>query len=230
MRTAIQIVGAVIGAIVYVIGIMFNLQGLVAMIAGIVITPPIFYWIGFTIFGGFMWWIIYSKQSYINKLESGRPQFTLDDKSGATVHIDTQKSKAIVSLRIYFKNIGSKPAHEFRMRVGVAPDGAPEQFKPFDERTSANRIDPESNLGYGYTYELTQTYTEKDSKKIVAQPGILIYCRLDYSDTPPSKESYNEEWWLSCRFDRAGLAALSLERKGELEPYVKLAYPQKAST
>lgn len=184
--------------------------------------------IGFVGFVAVVVWIIYDKQRKIAKFEQRRPELTLGGRTGATARFIEQTSTMHIALQIYFKNKGLKAAYQFRLRVGFAPDGAPNQFKILDERTSANRLDPDSSNEYGYTYDLATKCEEKDGKKIISRIGTLIHCALNYSDSPSGGKSYDDEWWFSYRTDRQGLGALSLKRKEELEPYVRLAYQQRA--
>lgn len=220
--TVVQLVGAILSGLNVAIPLVLNARSIL----------PEWNWeyhalLGFIAFVGVMVWIINDKQRKINKFEQRRPELTLGGRTGAIARFIEQTSEMHIALQLYFKNQGSKAAYQFRLRVGFAPDGAPSQFKPLDERTSANRIDPGS-MEYGYTYDLVTKYEEKNGKKVIARIGTLIHCALNYSDSPSGGKSYDDEWWFSYRTDRQGLGALSSKRKEELEPYVKLAYQQKA--
>ncbi len=100
--------------------------------------------IGFVAFALFIGWIIYDKQSHINKLESGRPEITEGNQTGINMVIDEQGSEFKVDVGLYFKNRGAKAAYQFSLKVGSAPANAPNQFKFIEERTSSNRIDANS--------------------------------------------------------------------------------------
>ena len=181
--------------------------------------------LGFIAFCFFIGWIIYSKQRQIDKDESGSPPFALGNQTGATIQLKEESSEMHVALGIFFKPKGLKPAYQFRLNVGSAPDGHPNQFAFIPpEMSNANRIDPNSDLEYGAVFRGVQKYEQKDGKQQMPFRGLLIFCVLNYTDSPLGGKSYSEEWWLSYNFTSKLMGALSLERKGNLEPYVRLAY------
>lgn len=186
--------------------------------------------IGFIAFCVFIGWIIFSKQSQINKYESGRPQLTIGDKTSLTRDVREKEHKVIFGLHMYHQNSGLKPAYQLRIRVGYALEGKPEGFILFSENTSSNPVYPDgSQWGIQHTFE--QQYEIKDGQNILkATRGVLIHCVLDYQDAPTKGKAYHEEWWYSYNFERQSLSALSIPRKKELEPYVKLAYQREGST
>ncbi len=218
-RRIIQTGGAILLGLNVAIPMYLNAQGLL----------PMWQWqyhalIGFLAFSVFVGRIIFSQQSHINKLESGRPQLTIGDKTEINVQLREEESMEVNSLYLRYQNTGSRPAYQFRMRVGYAPEGSPGEFKLFDENTSANPIyqsDPQQGVLHTFAYK----YEVKDGKKTTGAPkGVLIHCALSYSDAPSGGKSYNEEWWYSYRFDEQRFSQLSIVRKAELEPHVKLAY------
>jgi len=186
--------------------------------------------IGFAAFCAFIGWIIYSKQSQINKYESGRPELILGDYSGAGTKEIEGKSQVKVSISISFRNVGKKPAYQFCLRMGYSPYDKPGLFKHVGETTSANRIDSGGTLEYGEEYNFVEPYIEKNGRKVVGKMGWMIYCLLSYRDLHSGGRLYTDEYWFSYRFEYPKLATLSIQKKEELEQYVRQVYQAKQLT
>jgi len=183
--------------------------------------------IGFLVFAIFVGWIIYSKQSHINRLESGRPELTLGRTIGIVRREFDEKTSTIkIELSISFRNIGIKSAYQFHSRIGLAPDNAPNKFELLDEETSVNRIDPNNDFEISHTLSGFVKYKEKDGKKVIPQTYTIIHCLVNYSDSPSDGEFYKDEWWLSYRADKGNFDMVSQRQKDALEPYVRMAYKQ----
>jgi|GEM_PF-4279089 len=177
---------------------------------------------GFIVFAFITWIKVY-------QLESKRPQITLGDKTNITQNIIDTEKKAVNVLQLYYKNSGELPAYRFSMRVGYAIEGNPSSFVLFSQNSSANPIFP-SAPEQGIIHTFTFQYQEKDGKMIVTQvpKGVLVHCKAEYSNKPYNGKMFNDEWWYSYRLDKQMMSHLSIPRKNELEPYVRLAYKNKS--
>lgn len=182
------------------------------------------YLIGFVVFGGIMWWIIADKDSELDRLRDGRPQLTLGKSVGVKREFDEKRKELRIELRFSFKNVGKKAAYRFRCRCGFAPEDDVSKFKCLKEKTSVNRIDPDSDyeteLGIGGFIK----YNVRNGVKIIPKEKTLVYFMVSYSDCQDDGNLYRDEWWFSYRADGQRLGLVSEEQRNLLEPYVRKAY------
>lgn len=179
---------------------------------------------GFIAFAVFMGWIIFGKQSHINKLESGRPKMTLGNRIKASTSI--RESDMDILLRLLFRNAGTKPAYQVIFKVGVAPAQEPQAFCGLPNETTANPIDPDTDLEYGRDITLRQK-SERDNYgtfHIVGAKEWLIYSAIKYSDSPSGGKWYEDEWWFYYKAQGRNLQDATLNQKQELEHYVRQAF------
>ena len=179
---------------------------------------------GFLAFALFVGWIIFSKQSHINKLESGRPNMTIGNRIKASTSI--RESELDILLKILFRNAGTKPAYQAIFKLGIAPAQEPRAFWSLPNETTANPIDPDTDLEFGRDITLRQK-TEQDSygnRKILGAKEWLIYSAIKYSDSPSGGKWYEDEWWFHYKAQGKDLQDATLEQKQQLEQYVRRVF------
>jgi len=218
-KARVKTVGAILSGV-------YTAGSLILAASGLLPNWPqqLHYLIGFIVFAGIMWWIIADKDSELNSLRAGRPQLTLGKSVGVKREVDENRSEIKIELRFSFKNVGGKAAYRFRCRVGFAPESDVSRFKLLEERTSVNRIDPDSDFETELFISGFVKYSEKDGVKKVPTGRSLIHYMVSYSDCPDNGKLYRDEWWFSYRADRERLGMVSEEQRNLLEPYVRKAY------
>lgn len=170
-------------------------------------------------------------QLTIDDLKQGRPQFTIGKQAGLEIKPNEATSELLLLLRLYYRNTGQKPAYNWHMRVGYAPDGHPKLFAFIPpEMSSANRIDNNTDIEYGSDFPSAVKYEVKDGKKQIQFEGALVFCALEYTDSEIGGNEYREEMWYTYKFDIGRMGNLSIPRMKQLEPYVRLAYQQEKSS
>lgn len=219
-KTTIQVVGVALSALNVAIPLWLNAQQLL----------PLWQWqlhaiIGFLAFAGFMIWIVYDKQYFINRLQSGRPNIILSDRI-TSEHINFKdRCEFNVILNILFRNIGTKPAFQLSINIGFAPTNKPHDFRMSKEKTIANPIAPNSNLKFNRMINIKQQYTLiGDDMQFSVYQDWLIYCAIKYSDSSTTGRWYEEKWFLYYMFPCNHLDHASIKQKEMLEPYIIDAY------
>ncbi len=178
--------------------------------------------IGFIAFCIFIGWVIFSKQIYINKLESGRPIMTLGNRVKAETVINEANSEMDIKTRILFRNSGTKNAYQLVFRAGIASAQDVSSSMALRDETSANLVAPNTDLEFGRDITLRQKYEISDNKRKFSGPTEwLIYSAVLYSDSPSKGKQYIDEWWFHYRFQGKDLQDATLEEKQKLEPYIR---------
>ena len=219
-KAIFQTVGAIVLGFNVAIPMVLDAQGLFPDL------PYQYYTlIGFLAFAIYMSFIIFSKQSHINKLESGRPVMTLGNRARAKTVNNEAAYIMDTTFRLLFRNAGAKNAYRLIFRAAFASAQDPTSFTALPDEASANLIAPNTNLEFGRDVTVKQPYEWKDNKRTFPQPAEwLIYSAVIYSDKPIGGKQYKDEWWFFYRLLGKDLQDASLEQKGELEPHVKAAF------
>uniref|UniRef100_A0A6M3L1Y4 Uncharacterized protein n=1 Tax=viral metagenome TaxID=1070528 RepID=A0A6M3L1Y4_9ZZZZ len=187
--------------------------------------------IGFVVFVIVIGWIIWGQRATINELKSGRPQFTLDERSKLDLQSqEDDELKYSFIFDVFFRNIGTIPAYHWRMKFGSCPDGLPNHFAFQDkEYSSANRIDIGNTVGK--QYRGTVKYELHEGKKLPPSlKRFLVYCEIHYSDAEINGKGYKEEFYYSYKFDIGQIGNMSLRQKEELIPHVNKAHVAEGAT
>ena len=178
---------------------------------------------GFLAFAVFVGWIIFSKQSHINKLESGRPIMTLGNRAKAETVNHEASSEMDIMLRVLFRNSGTKNAYRLKFRVGIAAAQDPSQCKALPDETSANLVAPDTKLEFGRDIIIRQKYAKTSDNRLtfVGPTEWLIYSAVIYGDAPSRGKQYTDEWWFYYRIEGKDLQDATVEQKEKLEPYIR---------
>ena len=216
----IKIVGIIAGIMVTCVGIVFNIRETV-MIAGYAVNPSILLGVGFSLFAGFMGWIVHSQQKRIYELEgTNRPIITIGSTIKGSTYVRDADSKVDTTMRLGFRNGGNRPAYRIHVKIGYAPAQRPDLFRPESGVNNPNRIDP--GVEFAIDFRMTQKFAKTpEGKRGVVSIETLVYCGIRYSDSPIDGQWHEDEWWFKYTLDDRFMSFASIQQKEMLEPYVR---------
>ncbi|MFC2039169.1 hypothetical protein ACFLST_00025 [Chloroflexota bacterium] len=157
------------------------------------------------------------------KLEHHRPLITIGRTINASTNPRDADSEVDVNLALGFRNGGDRPAHQICGRIGHAPAKHPNLFQAQRQLDTPIRIDP--GVEFVFSMKITRKFVrQEDGRRGVAGTDTLVYCNLQYSDSPVGGQSYEDEWWFRYSLDAPALSPASNADKQILEPYVRAVF------
>lgn len=151
-----------------------------------------------------------------------RPIISLSDvKHHARILEDPPRF--IAKIHYMMKNIGKHPAINLRVRLGGTVDPQrPNNFKMIMDTTSANRIDPDGQVGFSHTE--TQETTKENGNTLGKNNLAFLHVFVTYADAFDPSKKYYDEYWLEYETKDGAPSNASEQEKLILLPFVKKFY------
>jgi hypothetical protein len=158
------------------------------------------------------------------ELEAGRPRFKINLPEVSVRYRDEDR-KASFTIATEFENVGEAVAHRVHVKLGMAPNLAPETFWIFPSDELTNPILKQES--FTRTTAIDQTYEIRDNGERWFPSSMLIHASVYYCDSLESDANcFDDERWFEY-FTGRGFVIMSRKARSSLEPYVRRA--QKAN-
>jgi len=120
-----------------------------------------------------------------------RPFITLEKQSVSAQIVDYPVDVR-VKCWFLFRNLGSHPAQNVRVRIGLADRKDMATFKVLYDKVFANRMDPQNTLRVEEVL-MEPIDAQRSLNRPNESPALYAYVRLDYQDTHGFKSRFHDE-------------------------------------